>query len=221
MGRRHRHASVRASGALAVRSASRDASGRVRRRVPRVARRDPSRRARFARCSGRRPRRYRRGVHRRRSRAAGASRAAAAGSPRVAVHGRGAARSACPPCSRPRTSASRRSTSRRPRAAGARVLLVAAEDFRVHGGGTARRRPGGRPALPSLVGHEREGLLSRSGRARRACGRARAPRRRSRARRPARRGRAGARRPRVQLGGALPGARRTPCLEARAHGVRR
>ena len=96
---------------------------------------------------------------------------------------------------------------RRARAALARVLLVAAEDLRVHGRRAAGRRAGRRtdsgarrrtnakgcctpPAEPGALAAALERLTD------------------ARAARPARRRGPRARRPRLQLGGALPGARR-------------
>ena len=54
------------------------------------------------------------------------------------------------------------------RAALARLLLVAAEDLRVHGRRAAGRRAGRWIEFPTLVGHEREGLLYRHRRCRSA-----------------------------------------------------
>ena len=104
------------------------------------------------------------------------------------------------------TSASRRSTSARTRRC-ARLLLVAAEDLRVHGRRPAGRRAGPRPP-PRLVEHGREGLLYDPASPRRPGqgARERWPIRRSGGRLGARRARA--RGPRLQLGGALRAARR-------------
>ena len=96
--------------------------------------------------------------------------------------------------------------SGRARPVGPRLLLVAAQDLRVHGVGPSCRS---RPALPriaGLVAHEREGILyPPSG----ADGLADAfdQTARSRAAGPSRRGRARARGARLQLGRALPRSR--------------
>ena len=81
----------------------------------------------------------------------------AAGLDGVHLHRRAAARRRCRRAWPLPTSASRRSTSRRT-AAVARLLLVAAEDLRVHGVRPAGRRAG-RRSHPRARRHEREGLL--------------------------------------------------------------
>ena len=138
VGRRHRAVPARRERTAALRAARRHDGGDLRRRVPLVARRDPSRRgdqdparraarttsapcssatAPSCRACARRPHGHRHDrLHRR------AAARSDAGGPRRRRHRRGAVR------------------HRRPRAAVPRLLLVAAEDLRVHG----RRPPGGR-----------------------------------------------------------------------------
>ena len=90
----------------------------------------------------------------------------AARPPTIVVHRRRSRTPRCRRHSRPPISASRRSTSP-PRAPVARLLLVAAQDFRVHGGRPARRRAGA--SIASRAGRARaRGPALRPGAARTA-----------------------------------------------------
>ena len=218
VGRRHRPLPARRWSAETpfVRPAGHDGRD-LRRRVPVVARRDSPRRG-DPDAARARTQRHRRRVRRRRAGAARACAQPRAGSTRSFSPAR-CPHERMPACSPARGHRRRAVRRRRARAAVAGVLLVAAEDLRIHGGGPSGRRARGRSdsrrSSPTGAKGCSTTLRDRGGAQPRGGARRDAPAiERSGGPRRARRGGARARRARLQLGGALPRARVTRIIES-------